>query len=106
VELLEGAAKVGGFEVGPHARSKHQLRVGRFPEHKIAQPLLATGSNQQVDLGAETLRYGLARGRGAASDRVQNRIAARVVDGQPQVQGLAGGGEALDAVDGGAEWRW
>ncbi len=100
MELLEGGAEVGGFEVGPHAGSKDQLRVGGLPQQEVAEPLLAAGSNQQVDFGAETLRYGLTGGRGAATDRVQNRIAAGVVDGQPQIQDRAGGSEALHAVDG------
>src|SRR5580692_1641759 len=37
-------------EVRPQAAGKMQLRVGTLPEQKIAQPLLATGADEQIHL--------------------------------------------------------
>src|SRR5580658_1248002 len=37
-------------EVRPQAAGKMQLRVGALPEQKIAQPLLATGADEQIHL--------------------------------------------------------
>src|SRR5581483_2596856 len=37
-------------EIRPEALDKVQLGIGALPQQEIAQPLLATGANQQVDI--------------------------------------------------------
>src|SRR5207247_1723526 len=71
-----------------------QLRVGALPEQEVREPLLASGADQEVDVGgAVRLAVRLAqpagerlarRGAVEAPGRVEDRIPRRVVDGDPQ----------------------
>src|SRR3984957_16570978 len=49
--VVECASKSPLVEVRPEAIAEVELRERAFPEQKIAQALLASGANQQVDLG-------------------------------------------------------
>jgi len=52
MELGDSGFQVGGVEVRPHPRGEDQLGVGAFPEQKIAEALLAAGTDQEVDVGS------------------------------------------------------
>ena len=60
MEFLDGVAKVFAGKVRPEDGSEIELGVGAFPQHKIAEPLLAAGANQQIDLGN---RFALCSGQ-------------------------------------------
>ena len=64
MEVVEGRGQIGGGEVRPHARHEPELGIGAFPEEEIAQALLASGADQDVDvrsLGSGMGRQGAAR---------------------------------------------
>src|SRR5207247_2451316 len=64
VEVVEGHGQVGGGKVRPHARHKAELGIGTFPEQEIAEALLASRANEQVDVGRARPAVGLAEARG------------------------------------------
>src|SRR6266404_2652035 len=49
--VLECGAKSPLIEVRPKAIAEMEFRERAFPEQKVAEPSLASGANQQVDLG-------------------------------------------------------
>ncbi len=49
MELGYRFAKLHSIEVRPHASGEQQFRIGAFPKQKVAEPLLASGSNQKID---------------------------------------------------------
>src|SRR5260370_1274181 len=51
-KALQGRFQIFGAEVRPHAVSEIQLGIGALPEEKVAQPLFASGPQQQVDVGS------------------------------------------------------
>src|SRR5215470_16509588 len=50
-ELGNGVLKIGLAEVGPQGAAEHQLSIGRLPQQKIADALIAAGADQQVRFG-------------------------------------------------------
>src|SRR3954468_17946187 len=51
VVLRNRVFQIGASEIRPHSLGEQQLGVGALPRKEIAQPLLAAGPNQQVDIG-------------------------------------------------------
>src|SRR6476659_5031092 len=47
---LHGLLEMRGLKVRPHHRQKDELGVSALPEQEVAQPLFASGSNQEVDI--------------------------------------------------------
>src|ERR1035441_5650958 len=41
----------GAVEIGPIGRHEHQFAIGRLPEQKIRQPLLAAGADDEIGIG-------------------------------------------------------
>jgi hypothetical protein len=103
VKLVEGRSQIRGLKVRPHSRGEDQFGVGRFPEEKIAEALLAPGSDQEIHRRRQARRDRLLRWNAAAANGFQDGLPARVVDGQLKVEGTAGGGEALGAGNRSAE---
>src|ERR1700682_2635988 len=103
-ELGDSGVQVRGVEVRPHARGEDQLGVGGFPEQKIAEALLAAGSNDQVDFGPEQCGEIVARCiMGKAARGFEDGIAAGIIDGESEMQARAGGGGRFGAFDDGEE---
>ena len=48
-KLIDRARQIEWREVGPHASGENQLGVSTLPKQKIAEPLFAAGSNQDID---------------------------------------------------------
>src|SRR5690606_31752497 len=47
---LHRVAKLRLAELRPHALEEAELRVRALPEQEVAQPVLATGADQQIDI--------------------------------------------------------
>ena len=93
--------EIVGVEIRPHTIGEIRLGERDFPQQKIAQPPFAPGANHQIDLRHLLCRSGcelriarncrsksrrrnhLARPTNASRGR-QDRLARRIVDGQPK----------------------
>src|SRR5205823_1824579 len=86
------------------------LRVGALPEQEVAQPLLAAGADQQVDLRRALARGALAEDASQrlprarlpgpqAQRRPRDRLTRRVVERDPQVEPPPCAGRRLGALD-------
>ena len=87
-EFLHGGCQIGGIKFRPHAGREKQFGVGRFPQHEIAQAMIASSANQQVHIGGglvsvSHLAEALARIRCSETSRLESiqqaarRIASR-----------------------------
>ena len=90
VKFRNARTQILDRKIRPHPRREYHLRVRAFPQQKIAQPLLAAGADQQIDIGSRfratsppwSLRSDCANARAASSIA----FARRIVDRQSQVQ--------------------
>src|SRR4029077_19306104 len=91
-----------GVEVGPRAVREQKLRAGALPEQEGAEPLLPSRADEEVHVGClgaggfdqeprEALALALLGGRRfvQAVRRFQDRVARRVIDGEPEVKRAA-----------------
>lgn len=93
---VDRCAEVGFREVWPQRLEEQELGVGALPEEEVAQPLFASGSNEQIDgergrtaVGVrEALLESLARELVLRDSPhgVENGISRGVVDGQAEVK--------------------
>ena len=120
VELGNRRVQFAAPEVGPHHLGEVEFGVRAFPQQEVAQPALAAGANDQVHVLcrlalARLTRHQLAERRlpllsagGKLADPFggsENRVARRVVDGQPQQQTLTAAGSPLGRGDRGTQIR-
>src|SRR5919106_638760 len=60
LELDDRPLEVPATERGPMDREKDQLGIGELPQHEVAEPLLAAGSDQELGIGQTERVQGLA----------------------------------------------
>ena len=108
---MHGVLKQFSGELGPQGGGKVQLGVGGLPQQKVADALLATGANEQVDLGqmpgrqvggqsgfaqvlaARVVRMGLQIGLGSLNDVPPAAVVGSNVEREGSA--LRGGGLSL-----------
>src|SRR5262245_66625223 len=73
LEIVERRAQVVGAEVGPQRVDETELGVGELPQQEVREPLLAAGTDEQIDVAAAMA----ALRREHAGERVPRR---RVLD--------------------------
>ena len=54
-EIGERCGEVVATEVRPQRVDETQLGVGRLPQQKVREPLLAAGADQEIDVAAARL---------------------------------------------------
>jgi hypothetical protein len=84
VEDLDGGREIGRPEIRPHHRPEEQLRIRALPQEEVAEALLASGPDQEIDVGrrvsvglSEAAREIGARvlAGGEAARRLDDRVA-------------------------------
>jgi len=108
-EFSQHFAQVFGREIRPAFGEEEKLGEGALPEQKIREALLAAGADQQVHVGgAATLDLGEhAAERFAREVRdfvefaggLKDGVAGGIINGQPQMELFAVGGERLGIGD-------
>ena len=94
--LRDGGLEIACGKFWPHARREHELSIRALPQEEVAEPLLATGSNEEVDVrqpircvrrSRHCLRESFPRKRATvhACRGIDDEIARRVVDGDAQL---------------------
>ena len=51
-EVGNGVSKILGAEIRPQRIDEQELGVGAFPKKEVAQSLLATSADQEIDVGS------------------------------------------------------
>ena len=111
----ERLVEVGRPDVRPEPVAEEELGVGSLPDEEVADPPLAAGPDDEVDLGRtavpragerrEEVRPLHRRPFREERDRREDRVAPRVVDGDPELHPLARRRERLCRPDRGDEAR-
>ena len=103
--------EIVGIELGPHPLGEMQFGIGRLPQQKVGEALLTAGADDEVDVAQVRVarnklgkffaaRHWLARELGHG---IEDRIARRIINGNAQMQRLAGEGRGLRICDRGRD---